>query len=231
MRQPLARTQYLEMRNLDNSAMSIETFFEKTQYLDVQLAPGQVLLPFSMGKDNILKIPITFTPRDNIKYSEIIQFDINGLHKIDVKIEGEGIPLRLELEKSEYANIDFGISAVKGDHTKFAKLINYGKKAITISFNIDDQLKGLKDKYAVSVLPEKEFTLGAREGTDIEIRFNPQTRLHQFKHELLYQIVDNKEVRKLLNVIGCCHGIELKMLEDTIGFGSVVLGSKVAKRC
>jgi len=231
MRQPLARTQYLEMRNLDNSAMSIETFFERTAHLDVQLAPGQVLLPFSMGKENVLRIPFIFSPRDNIKYEEIVQFDINGLHKIDVKITGEGIPLRLELEKSEYTNIDFGIVGVQSDVTKTARLVNYGKKAITISFDLEEQKKNLEEKYAVTIVPEKAFTLGARESTDIEIRFNPQTRLHQFKHELLYQIVDNKETKKLLNIIGCCHGIELKMLEDTIGFGSVVLGSKVTKKC
>jgi len=34
----------------------------------------------------VLKIPITFTPREGKKYEEIITFDINGLHKIDVKI-------------------------------------------------------------------------------------------------------------------------------------------------
>ena len=35
----------LEIKNFDNSAMSVETNFEKKPYLDVQLSPGQVLLP------------------------------------------------------------------------------------------------------------------------------------------------------------------------------------------
>jgi hydrocephalus-inducing protein len=48
-----------------------------------------------------LKIPISFTPRECIKYEEVITFDINNLHKIDVKITGEGIPFKLELEKTE----------------------------------------------------------------------------------------------------------------------------------
>ena len=55
MRQPLSKSHYLEMKNLDNSAMSIETLFERTPYLDIQLAPGQVLLPYVApvkSKDN-----------------------------------------------------------------------------------------------------------------------------------------------------------------------------------
>mmetsp|Transcript_8825 Transcript_8825/g.8185 ORF Transcript_8825/g.8185 Transcript_8825/m.8185 type:complete len:101 (+) Transcript_8825:8684-8986(+) len=47
MRQPMPAKAILEITNMDNSAISIETNFEKKPYLDVKLAPGQVLLPFS----------------------------------------------------------------------------------------------------------------------------------------------------------------------------------------
>jgi hydrocephalus-inducing protein len=53
--------------------------------------------------------------------------------------------------------------------------------------------------------------------------------LHSFKRDLLYRIVDNNEQKKLLTVSGACHGIELKLMEDTLGFGSVVVGSKLTK--
>jgi len=49
----------------------------------------------------VLKIPIQFIPRECIKYAETITFDINGLHKIDVNIAGEGVPFKLELDKTE----------------------------------------------------------------------------------------------------------------------------------
>ena len=94
----------------------------------------------------------------------------------------------------------------------------------------DNQLKNLANKYSLSIFPEKEFTLAPRESIDLEIRFNPKTRLHQFKQELFYQIVENKETRKLLNVTACCHGIELKLLENTAGFGPVVINSKLTKK-
>ncbi len=65
-----------------------------------------------MRENNVLKIPIVFTPRESKKYEETITFDINGLHKIDVLVQGEGIPLKLELESSQDQNIDFGIARV-----------------------------------------------------------------------------------------------------------------------
>lgn len=229
LKQPLARTAILEIRNLDTSAMSIETLFEKTSYLDVQLAPGQVILPSTKPNENVLKVPVVFTPRELSKYQETVEFDINGLHKIGVAIRGEGVPLKLELEKAEDTSVDFGILRIGADITKTARLINYGRRAITLNFDVNHQLENLNQKYALSVYPNKEFILNPRDGVDVEIRFNPKNRLHQFKHELTYQIVENREVHKLLNVIGCCHGIELKLLQDTVGFGSVVINSKLTR--
>ncbi len=50
---------------------------------------------------NVLRIPIVFIPREVRKYDEVVTFDINGLHKIDVRLTGEGAPLKLELERTE----------------------------------------------------------------------------------------------------------------------------------
>ena len=230
LKQPLPKTFILEMRNIDNSAMSIETLYEKSAYLDIQLAPGQVILPSLKGKENILQVPVVFTPRDIQKYDETVTFDINGLHKIDVNIKGEGIPLKLELEKSEYANVDFGIQRVGSDATRTVRLANYGKKSITLNFNVNDQFENLKMKNYISVFPEKQFSINSRDSIDIELRFNPKTRLNQFKHELQYEIVDNHELHKLLNIMGSCHGIELKLLDEIVGFGSVVINSKLVKK-
>lgn len=120
MKTPMPRQANLLMKNLDNSAMSIETYFDKTNYLDVKLASGQVLLPKEPNNPNInvLSIPIIFVPREIKNYEEIISFDINALHKIDVKIVGEGIPLKLELERAEDNFVDFGTQRVGADVTK-----------------------------------------------------------------------------------------------------------------
>lgn len=43
------------------------------------------------------------------------------------------------------------------------------------------------------------------------------------------KIVDNNEEKKLLIMSGACYGIELKLMEDVIGFGAVTLNSKLTK--
>ena len=40
-----------------------------------------------------LEIPILFTPRELKRYEETVTFDLNGLHKVNVLVKGEGIPL------------------------------------------------------------------------------------------------------------------------------------------
>ena len=54
-------------------------------------------------------------------------------------------------------------------------------------------------------------------------------RLHEFKQDIHYKIIENQEVRKLLTISGCSHGVELKLIESTIGFGAVVINSKLTR--
>ena len=97
-RQPMPVKAVLELVNNDDSAISIETDFKKKPFLDVQLSPGEVLLPYTKDNQEKLLIPIIFTPREIQKYHEVITFDFNGIYKIQVIIKGEGIPMNLELE-------------------------------------------------------------------------------------------------------------------------------------
>lgn len=50
-----------------------------------------------------------------------------------------------------------------------------------------------------------------------------------FTHDILVDIKDN-ETRKLFTVQGVSHGIELKLMEEVVGFGSVVKGSRLTKQ-
>jgi hypothetical protein len=44
-KQPVALKKILTVTNVDNSAISIESDFEKKPHVDVLLTPGQVLMP------------------------------------------------------------------------------------------------------------------------------------------------------------------------------------------
>lgn len=99
---------------------------------------------------------------------------------------------------------------------------------MTLTFDVDDQLESLKKNF-ISVYPEGEFVINPRDKKEIELSFNPKVRLHAFKKEVFFKIIENQEVRKLFNVHGNCHGMELKLMEDTIGFGVVTINSKKTK--
>jgi len=46
----------------------------------------------------------------------------------------------------------------------------------------------------------------------------------------MYSIVENGEVHKLNTIQGSCHGLELKLMDDSLNFGGVVVGSKLIKK-
>lgn len=100
-------------------------------------------------------------------YSEEIEFDINGLHKINFPIRGEGCPLKLELQKAENKLVDFGIKTVGANITKTINLINYSKRSITISFDFEvSKSLSQKEKFEkcyLTYIPQKEFTINPRE--------------------------------------------------------------------
>lgn len=160
--QPLKKT--LVVTNVDNSAISIETDFEKKPHLDLQLVPGKVLMPLSADDpdaEHKLEIPIMFTPRDIRSYEETVSFDFNNLYKVDVVIKGEGIPLQLELQDADQSYIDFGIVSVGGDVTKTVPLINRSKKPVTFKLKPADPA-GF-GKCNLSCSPDGEVTLKPRE--------------------------------------------------------------------
>lgn len=217
----------LELVNNDNSAISIETNFETKPHLDVQLSPGEVLLPTTKGKEEKLLIPIIFTPREIHKYQEVICFDFNGIYKVEIEIKGEGIPMNLELVDPEQHIVDFGIIAKGSDLTKTVNLINKSRKPITFTLTSENP-EDLK-KNCLSIIPSEESTLKPNKVLPIEVRFNPNTRMPDFSHDILLDIKGN-ETKKLFTVQGVSHGIELKLMEEVVEFGSVVKGSRLTKQ-
>ena len=72
------------------------------------------------------------------------------------------------------------------------------------------------------------MVLKPKQQTNVEIRFNPKNRLQYFNMDLMLQIKDN-EARKLIEIQGVSYGIELKLMDEVLAFGSVVKGSRLTK--
>ncbi len=125
--QPAPIKKMLEITNNDSQAISLESDFEKLTYLDFPIVPGCVIMP---GEENKMQIPIVFTPREIRKYSETIKLDFNGLYFVDLQIQGQGIPLNLDLKDPDHATTDLGTVSVGGNSSKTVPLINRSGKAV-----------------------------------------------------------------------------------------------------
>jgi len=80
----------------------------------------------------------------------------------------------------------------------------------------------------VAFAPDGEVTLKPREVLPVEVRFHPKARLPNFNLDVLLAIEPN-EPRKLISLHGVSHGIELKLMDEVVAFGSVVRGSRLTK--
>ena len=228
----MPQTEILEIVNYDNSAISIETKFEKLPHLDVQLAPGQVLLPTTPNDPDLekkkLRVPIIFTPREVTTYNEVVVFDINNVMRYQITIRGEGVPVKLELGAREQESLDFGVSRVGVEKTKTVQLINKSKRSVTLSLVDGSALDALK-KHSVFFTPDREIMLKPKQSLPIEIWFKPKERLHPFTENILTRF-SNGETKKLLSITGACHRVELKLVEEVVSFGNVIVGSNQSKR-
>lgn len=121
-------------------------------------------------------------------------------------MKGEGVPFKLEVEKTENQNIDFGITKVGEESSRVVSIINLSKKKIDITFDTDSQLEDFK-KLFLEVHPSNEISINPKERKEIEILFHPKARIHSYKTDLTYKIVQNQEKRKLLSMQTAAHGV------------------------
>ena len=179
--------------------------------------------------DQRLEVPIIFTPREIKNYNDVIKLDFNGLYQIDVVVKGQGIPMLLDLKDPDQAYTDIGAVSVNSDVTKVIPIINRSAKAI--KFRVEPANKDNFNKCALTISPDEktDIILKPKEQLPLEIRFRPKTRLQHFEHEINLAIEGMEDKRKILSLLGAAHGIELKIMDEQIAFGSVVKDSRLTK--
>ena len=55
--------------------------FLKSDYLDIKFAPNSAILPYKNNEDNVMTVPVQWTPRTVGPFNEQIEFLVNGKHK------------------------------------------------------------------------------------------------------------------------------------------------------
>ena len=109
------------------------------------------------------------------------------------------------------------------DLTKTVNLVNKSKKAV--DFWLTEANNDFSKLFLSNFPPnDKEWSLKPKEILPIEIRFKPLERLAGFRRDLMLQI-KGSETRKLLSIMGVCHWIELKLMNEVLGFIPVVVNS------
>ena len=78
-------------------------------------------------------IPITYTPREVARFTSNIP-EINGLYTIDVGVSGEGIVMKLEFEKPDDQDINFGSIRVGHVVRRSVRLVNKSQKLLHLSW-------------------------------------------------------------------------------------------------
>jgi hypothetical protein len=272
MKNSIKKTLFLEIVNYEAKTMNIETSFVKTPFLDVQMSPGEILLPNPPTKKtsknkilkkrksstrghlklpkiktisnrdlgsksfkgkksghplNVKRIPIVFSPREVRKYKEKISFLVNNNHEMHVTVQGEGCRFLLDVVSSD--SLDFGSVLVGKEVLKKFILRNNSKRSIPIDFNVKNQLKELLGM-GITLSPEKALSISPKQEQTFYLRFRPNKRLTSIKTNLLYKYdQDDREIFKSVSMVGSSQGFEIKIVEDTLSFGDVVVGSSLVK--
>eukprot|EP00644_Phytophthora_capsici_P002092 jgi/Phyca11/21187/fgenesh1_pg.PHYCAscaffold_84_\ len=144
-------------------------------------------------------------------------------------IRGEGVFPKVELVNSSMQMVVLGNLQIGQQVSRTVKVVNRSKRK-TMMECMDTPQPGVASLEAlgISIFPQQEFSLRAKESADIEFRFAPTQRTPSFQKEVSIRVGSSK--KKLLTLSGCCQGIEVVLETDTLSYGAVCLGSQLVRK-
>lgn len=221
---PMAETTTLTVFNMDpDSGIDLDCLFEKKPHLRVDCPPTL------LGPRETINIPITFIARHEVAYLEVVPFSINGSSTVNISIRGEGVLPKVELVNSSMQMVILGNLQIGQQVSRTVKVANRSKRKTSIEC-VDSPQPGVPslDVLGITVFPQHEISLRAKESADIEFRFAPTQRIPSFQKDISIRV--GGCTKKLLTLSGCCQGIEVALETDTLSFGAVCLGSQLVRK-
>ncbi|KAG3249966.1 Hydrocephalus-inducing [Phytophthora idaei] len=221
---PMAETATLTVFNMDaESGIDLDCLFEKKPHLRVDCPPTV------LGPRETVNIPIVFTARHEAAYLEVIPFTINGSPTVNVSIRGEGVFPKVELVNSSMQMVVLGNLQIGQQISRTIKIANRSKRKTVVEY-VDSPQPGVAslDALGISVFPQQEISLRAKENADIEFLFAPTQRIPSFQKDVFIRM--SGSTKKLLTLSGCCQGIEVILETDTLSYGPVCLGSQLVRK-
>ncbi|KAJ3022533.1 hypothetical protein HKX48_005950 [Thoreauomyces humboldtii] len=211
----------IEVTNDDLSDISLDVIPSESVVFHVKRAVS-VLAPGETGG-----LEIVFQPREAGSFSDTIRLEINGLSTIDINVKGQGTEYRVEAIHPEQRTLHFGAAGIGHTVTKSLKLIN--RSLIPASFTLGPAfvLENLL-AHAVEVSPQGISTLRPKGTMSVDLVFRPQNRIPAFAEDLFLEAAGFSN--PLIHITGACQGIEVKLENDTLPFGAVVIKSSAMRR-
>ncbi|KAJ3416712.1 hypothetical protein HDV05_000542 [Chytridiales sp. JEL 0842] len=211
----------VKLTNNDIKEITFDIPSQEGSVFDIQRNVS-VLLP---GESTELEI--FFYPREARAYSETVQVEVNGLSTVDFTLMGVGADFRVDLSQSDIKNINFGAMRVGHVVTKTVKVVNRSVIPATFAIGPPASIEGLSH-HSVSITPVGECTLRPKGTLNLELKFQPQSRIPPFSEEICLEAPGIS--KPLFLVSGACQGIEIKLENDTLPFGAVVQKSCTSRR-
>ncbi|XP_053355859.1 hydrocephalus-inducing protein-like [Clarias gariepinus] len=206
----------LLISNKGERGISVNCLFSNTPFLEVSFIPD--VLPPSGS----VEVPITFYPREAIRYHEKVAFEINQCSMQVVEIMGQGIEMKIDVEDPKLRTVKLGNLQVGQKNRKLIPLINNSSSSLTFSFFFTPSTQKLLNSKVLSVNPSREVTLKGGGGKCVvEVLFSPLERMLPFNEELQLKCLGT--IRPLLVLKGSCQGVEVSLDRNYLSFGAVAL--------
>ncbi|XP_069822484.1 hydrocephalus-inducing protein homolog isoform X3 [Dendropsophus ebraccatus] len=219
--QPARET--LVITNKDNRPVSIDCLYSNTAHIELDFC-SDVLSP-----GDKMEVPITFYPRTAIAYQETVVFQMNGHSKQLVRLQGQGIEMKVEVADPKYKVINFGAVNIGQTIKRVIPIVNKSLAPVTCSLHLSPSAPALQEPKVLSLSPSCEVTLPAHNGLcKLEMQFTPQSRIASFAEEVM--LGSYGVMRSLFVIQGCSQGLELSLDQEYVSFGAVVLQSQATRR-
>ncbi|GAB1599203.1 hypothetical protein Ahia01_000197500, partial [Argonauta hians] len=207
----------LQIKNNDKKNISLDCQYISTKHLMYDFKVT-VIEP-----KKSISISFSFYPREAIKYTELVQFLINGHTLKEVTFIGRGIKMEIEIvNKKKLVKLD----SYQVGYTikRSVQIINRTPISVTLSVECNPNSNYLKEPGVLTILPSTPVTLPPNSGTyKIQIIFVPKSRIPPFSEEIFLERAGICE--PLIMIKGFCLAMELELETSLIQFGAVVLKS------
>ncbi|XP_073461747.1 hydrocephalus-inducing protein homolog [Aquarana catesbeiana] len=213
----------LIVTNKDDRDVSIDCLYSNTAHMVVEFN-SDVLPPG--GK---MEVPITFYPRAAILYQEMVVFQLNGHSTQNLRLQGQGIEMKVEVADPKYKVTNFGAVSIGQTVKKNISVVNRSAAPVTCSLSLTANVPALQDPKVLSLSPSSVVRIPAHGGEcKLELQFSPRSRIAPFAEEVVMEC--EGAVRSLLVVRGSGQGLELSLDQEYVTFGAVVMQSQATRR-